>query len=71
MVVALTNNFTPSGTGGGSGSGSGLAELVPLFDHFIESRLVGLRKPDPAIYKHALEMVSVVLVAVGGSVLEL
>ena len=29
--------------------------LRPLFDHFIESSVVGLRKPDPAIYTLTLE----------------
>lgn len=39
-VAALTNNWHGSRAGG----------LAPHFDVFVESRLVGLRKPDPRIY---------------------
>ncbi|KAF9922011.1 hypothetical protein FBU30_007911 [Linnemannia zychae] len=35
----------------------GQDELKTHFDHFIESALLGLRKPDPAIYKKAGEIV--------------
>ncbi|KAI1316155.1 hypothetical protein EDD11_010393 [Mortierella claussenii] len=34
-------------------------QLKTLFDHYIESTLLGLRKPDPAIYKKACEIVGV------------
>jgi len=30
-------------------------ELLPYFDHFVESAALGIRKPDPEIFKHALE----------------
>jgi epoxide hydrolase-like predicted phosphatase len=33
-----------------------MSKLRPHFDHIIESRLVGMRKPNPAIFKHALEV---------------
>jgi putative hydrolase of the HAD superfamily len=48
-VGALTNNWVaeePSANRLGQ-------ELRELFDAFVESALVGLRKPDPRIYQHA------------------
>jgi len=48
-VGALTNNWVaeePSANRLGQ-------ELRELFDAFVESALVGLRKPDPRIYEHA------------------
>lgn len=48
-VGALTNNWVadePSDSRLGS-------ELRALFDAFVESAIVGLRKPDPRIYTHA------------------
>ena len=50
-VVALTNNW--------SSDGQDRHQLRPYFDHFIESSVVGLRKPDPAIYRHALDLIAV------------
>ena len=47
-VGALTNNWRRAG-----GDGDALHPLRPLFDVFVESRLVGLRKPDPRIYQLA------------------
>jgi putative hydrolase of the HAD superfamily len=44
-TAALTNNWR--------GDGNDRHDLRPLFDHFIESSVVGLRKPDPAIYRLA------------------
>ncbi|KAF9333563.1 hypothetical protein BG006_003449 [Podila minutissima] len=47
---------------GHSGNGvlvMGQDQLKTLFDHFIESAILGLRKPDPAIYKKACELVGV------------
>ncbi|KAF9093800.1 hypothetical protein BGX23_002900 [Mortierella sp. AD031] len=35
----------------------GQDQLKTLFDHYIESAILGLRKPDPAIYKKAAEIV--------------
>eukprot|EP00924_Labyrinthula_sp_SR-Ha-C_P006950 maker-scaffold_8-snap-gene-5.8-mRNA-1 protein AED:0.01 eAED:0.01 QI:278/1/1/1/0/0/3/473/235 len=49
-TIAVTNNFALPG--------SDLGPTYPiqtLFDHFIESKEVGLRKPDPRIYKLAIE----------------
>jgi putative hydrolase of the HAD superfamily len=51
-VAALTNNWiTDDG-------GTGL--LRPLFDVFIESAVVGLRKPDPRIYELACRELAVI-----------
>jgi len=44
-AAALTNNW--------SGEGDGTGALRPHFDVFVESSVVGLRKPDPRIYEHA------------------
>jgi epoxide hydrolase-like predicted phosphatase len=45
LVAAITNNWA----GGGEGTGA----LGPLFDVFLESSVVGMRKPDPRIYQLA------------------
>ncbi|KAG0204723.1 hypothetical protein BGX28_003428 [Mortierella sp. GBA30] len=37
----------------------GQEQLKKLFDHYIESAILGLRKPDPAIYLKACEIVGV------------
>ena len=50
-TAALTNNWR--------GDGNDRHGLRPLFDHFIESSVVGLRKPDPAIYRLAFSMLCV------------
>lgn len=50
-VAALTNNWRSDG--------QDRHALRPHFDHFIESSLVGLRKPDPAIYELALSRLGV------------
>ena len=33
--------------------------LREMFDHYIESSVVGLRKPDPAIFQHTLDLLGV------------
>ena len=53
-VAALTNNWVSDGD-----PQAGLAELRAAFDAFIESSVVGLRKPDPRIYLHACEALGV------------
>ena len=45
-AAALTNNW--------SGEGDGTRALRGHFDVFVESCALGLRKPDPRIYRHAL-----------------
>ncbi len=47
-AAALTNNWAREGGEEGAG-----AALRPHFDAFIESSVVGLRKPDPRIYELA------------------
>jgi len=51
VTAALTNNWR--------GDGNDRHGLRPLFDHFIESSVVGLRKPDPAIYRLAFSTLGV------------
>ncbi|KAI8336999.1 HAD-like domain-containing protein [Chlamydoabsidia padenii] len=61
-VAALTNNYDMpesdqqemNALGGASPKG-----LKESFDHFIESRLVGLRKPDPRFYLHACKVLGI------------
>ncbi|KAF9199505.1 hypothetical protein CPC16_008020 [Podila verticillata] len=45
--------------GGGGVLVMGQDQLKTLFDHYIESAILGLRKPDPAIYTKACEVVGV------------
>jgi putative hydrolase of the HAD superfamily len=50
----LTNNFHPSSASASGPSASDpYAEVMALFDGVIESRLVGVRKPDPRFYEMA------------------
>lgn len=54
-VGALTNNWVaeePAASRLGQ-------ELRGLFDAFVESAVVGLRKPDPRIYRHACQELGV------------
>jgi putative hydrolase of the HAD superfamily len=51
LVSALTNNWV--------GEGDRTGELRPHFDVFVESRALGLRKPDPGIYLQACERLGV------------
>ncbi|CAO3638020.1 unnamed protein product [Cunninghamella echinulata] len=61
-VAALTNNFEMPESdptevralGGGTPD-----ELRKLFDYYIESRLVGLRKPDPKFYLYACDLLNI------------
>ncbi|KAJ2401337.1 hypothetical protein GGI23_001460 [Coemansia sp. RSA 2559] len=54
-VAALTNNFKNDAT-----SGKMRDEFFgPLFDEFVESTVVGLRKPDPKFYIHACNKLEV------------
>jgi epoxide hydrolase-like predicted phosphatase len=52
-TAALTNNWENEGAGDGS------RELRPHFDAFVESSVVGLRKPDPRIYELVCDEVGV------------
>ncbi|KAH7051436.1 HAD-like domain-containing protein [Linnemannia elongata] len=53
----LITATTTTGTKGSGAIVMGQDQLKTLFDHFIESAILGLRKPDPAIYKKAAEIV--------------
>jgi putative hydrolase of the HAD superfamily len=50
-AAALTNNW--------SGPDDGTRALEPHFDFFFESSALGLRKPDPRIYRRALAVMGV------------
>ncbi|KAJ2801986.1 hypothetical protein H4R20_003456 [Coemansia guatemalensis] len=54
-VAALTNNFKNDTVSGASRS----ELLAGLFDEFVESSVVGLRKPDPRFYLHACNLLEV------------
>merc|ERR1711964_672279 len=59
-IAALTNNFhsTPMVDPKLQAAGDREhAKFVALFDHFIESRVVGLSKPDRRFYEHALRTI--------------
>ena len=51
-MVALTNNFD---IGENDEIPQVPPELAEMFDDFIESRVVGMRKPDPKIFQYALD----------------
>jgi putative hydrolase of the HAD superfamily len=53
-LAALTNNWESE-----SGRSGDHAELRALFDAFVESAVVGVRKPDPRIYELACEALGV------------
>jgi putative hydrolase of the HAD superfamily len=47
----ITNNLPANSTSSKAGRSLYVAEVMALFDHVIESAKIGLRKPDPRIYK--------------------
>lgn len=47
----ITNNLPANQTGSATGKSLYVAEIMVLFDHVIESAKIGVRKPDPAIYR--------------------
>lgn len=61
-VACITNNM-PTGHGPamvfGSARAAELADVFALFEHVVESSKLGLRKPDPRIYRHACELLGV------------
>jgi len=50
-VAALTNNWVAEEEGTGV--------LAPFFDVFVESAVLGMRKPDPRIFQHTCETLGV------------
>ena len=55
----ITNNLPANAIGSVSGRSLYVAEVMALFDHVIESAKIGLRKPDPRIYKLMVETLKV------------
>jgi putative hydrolase of the HAD superfamily len=51
----ITNNLPDNAIGSASGRTLYIAEVMALFDHVIESAKIGLRKPDPRIYRMMVE----------------
>ena len=47
----ITNNLPANAIGSASGRSLYIAEVMALFDYIIESAKIGLRKPDPQIYR--------------------
>jgi putative hydrolase of the HAD superfamily len=55
----ITNNLPANAIGSTSGRTLYVAEVMALFDHIIESAKIGLRKPDPRIYRMMVEALGV------------
>ena len=55
----ITNNLPNNAIGSASGRSLYIAEVMALFDHIIESAKIGLRKPDPRIYRMMVEALAV------------
>jgi len=55
----ITNNLPNNAIGSASGRTLYVAEVMTLFDHVIESAKIGLRKPDPRIYRMMIEALGV------------
>ena len=61
-VACITNNMK-AGEGPGMARSperaKAVADIMTLFEHVVESSKLGLRKPDPLIYRHACELLDV------------
>jgi putative hydrolase of the HAD superfamily len=55
----ITNNLPANAIGSASGRTLYIAEVMALFDHIIESAKIGLRKPDPQIYRMMVEALAI------------
>ena len=55
----ITNNLPANVIGSLGGRSLYIAEVMALFDHVIESAKIGLRKPDPRIYRMMVEALGV------------
>jgi len=55
----ITNNLPANAIGSAGGRTLYIAEVMALFDHVIESAKIGLRKPDPNIYRIMVEALGV------------
>ena len=58
-IGCITNNLPANAIGSHSGRSLYVAEVMALFDHIIESAKIGLRKPDPRIYRLMVEKLGV------------
>ena len=61
-VACITNNMK-HGEGPGMArspdKAAAVAEVMALFEHVVESSRLGMRKPDPRIYRHACDLLGV------------
>ena len=61
-VACITNNMK-SGDGPGMAASQDrarrIAEIMGLFEHVVESSRLGMRKPDPRIYRHTCDLLGV------------
>jgi putative hydrolase of the HAD superfamily len=55
----ITNNLPANAIGSASGRSLYIAEVMALLDHVIESAKIGLRKPDPRIYRMMIDALGV------------
>jgi putative hydrolase of the HAD superfamily len=55
----ITNNLPANSIGSHVGRSLYVAEVMALFDHVIESAKIGIRKPDPRIYRMMTETLGV------------
>jgi putative hydrolase of the HAD superfamily len=55
----ITNNLPANAIGSPGGRSFYVTEVMALFDHVIESAKIGLRKPDPKIYRMMVEALGV------------
>jgi len=55
----ITNNLPANAIGSATGRSLYIAEVMVPFDHVIESAKIGLRKPDPRIYRMMVEALGV------------
>jgi putative hydrolase of the HAD superfamily len=55
----ITNNLPANAMGSTSGRSLYVTEVMVLFDHVIESAKIGLRKPDPRIYRMMIDTLKV------------
>jgi len=55
----ITNNLPANAIGSDGGRTLYITEVMALFDHVIESAKLGLRKPDPRIYRMMVEAIGV------------
>ncbi|WP_199580611.1 HAD-IA family hydrolase [Bradyrhizobium sp. MOS003] len=55
----ITNNLPANAIGSMTGRSLYIAEVMVFFDHVIESAKIGLRKPDPRIYRLMVETLKV------------